>query len=283
MTVSSGETPGVFDRYRADGYTLFDVEQFAGAGAARTNPGVTALNPGGHYDEMLDAHGSVRPAWEELAAGYRLRGDARLRVAADRLATAVSDDGVIYNHFDGTRTVARDWQIDAVPLIVDGVQWAALEKALAQRSMLLDLLLRDLYRDQRTISAGLIAPEMVFGHPGYIRKAARLEVSGPHALFLHAADIARTPDGRFVVYADRTQAPSGIGFAIADRRLLSRTYPQLLRSCAPRPMATFAQTLRLALFDYAPAGVDDPTVAVLSPGSMSETCLLYTSPSPRDS
>lgn len=271
MTVSSGETPGVFDRYRADGYTLFDVEQFAGGGAARTNPGVTALNPGGHYDEMLDAHGSVRPAWEELAAGYRLRGDARLRVAADRLATAVSDDGVIYNHFDGTRTVARDWQIDAVPLIVDGVQWAALEKALAQRSMLLDLLLRDLYRDQRTISAGLIAPEMVFGHPGYIRKAARLEVSGPHALFLHAADIARTPDGRFVVYADRTQAPSGIGFAIADRRLLSRTYPQLLRSCAPRPMATFAQTLRLALFDYAPAGVDDPTVAVLSPGSMSET------------
>ena len=74
---------------------------------------------------------------------------------------------------------------------------------------------------------------------------------------MHAADIARTPDGRFVVYADRTQAPSGIGFAIADRRLLSRTYPQLLRSCAPRPMATFAQTLRLALFDYAPPGVDD--------------------------
>ena len=36
-------------------------------------------------------------------------------------------------------------------------------------------------------------------------------------------------------------------------------------------MATFAGTLRLALTDYAPPGVDDPTVAVFSPGSMSET------------
>lgn len=262
MTVSSGETPGVFDRYRTDGGTLFDVEQF-GAPASGTS--------GRHYDEMLDPTGGVRPAWEELASGYRLRGDSRLQVAAARLATAVSDDGVVYNDFDGRQTVTRDWQVDAVPLIIDGVEWAELEKALTQRSMLLDLLLRDLYRDQRTISTGLIPPEIVFGHPGYIRKAARLEVSGPHALFMHAADIARTSDGRFVVYGDRTQAPSGIGFAIVDRRLVSRTYPQLFQSCAPRPMTTFAGTLRLALFDYAPPGVDDPTVAVLSPGSMSET------------
>ncbi|NED65001.1 circularly permuted type 2 ATP-grasp protein, partial [Streptomyces sp. SID10244] len=126
-------------------------------------------------------------------------------------------------------------------------------------------------RDQKTIRRGLLPPEMVFGHPGYIRKAARLEVAGPHALFLHALDLGRTSDGRFEVYADRTQAPSGIGFAMVDRRLLSRTFPQLFQTVAPRPIATFAGTVRLALFDYAPPGVDDPTVAVLSPGSMSET------------
>ncbi|MGW0035667.1 circularly permuted type 2 ATP-grasp protein [Gordonia sp. NPDC003376] len=265
MTVSAGgRLPAVFDRYRSDGYALFDLEQLDGA----------ALSPaagGSHYDEMLDASGAIRPAWDELVAGYGLRGDARLRAAAAQLSTAASDEGVVYNAVVDKQTVPRSWQIDAVPLIIDGVEWAGLEKAVIQRSMLLDRILRDIYGDQRLISTGLIPPEMVFAHPGYLRKAARLEVAGPHALFQHAVDVGRLPDGGFVAYADRAQAPSGMGFAIIDRRLVSRTFPQLFQACAPRPMATFAGTLRLALFDYAPPGVDDPTVAVLSPGSMSET------------
>ena len=265
MTVSAGGgLPAVFDRYRSDGYALFDLEQGQGGRLA------AAAHPI-HHDEMLDSTGSVRPAWDELVSGYGRRDDARLQLAAARLAASTSDDGVVYNDFDGTDTVARPWQVDAVPLILDGVEWAGLEKAITQRSMLLDLILRDLYRDQKLITSGLVPPEMVYSHPGYIRKAARPDVPGPHALFLHAIDLARGSDGRFVAYADRTQAPSGIGFAIVDRRLVSRTFPQLFQSCAPRPMTTFAGTLRLALFDYAPPGVDDPTVAVLSPGSMSET------------
>ncbi|MFT4126605.1 MAG: circularly permuted type 2 ATP-grasp protein [Gordonia sp. (in: high G+C Gram-positive bacteria)] len=264
MNVSAGGAPpAVFDRYRSDGYTLFDLEQFNGAGLRIPAPA--------HYDEMLDAAGAVRPAWDELATIYGMHGDSRLQALASRLSSAVVDDGVVYNAVDREQTIARPWQIDPVPLIVDGVEWAGLEKAIRQRSMLLDLVLADLYHDQTLIASGLIPPEMVFGHPGYLRKAARLDVAGPHALFLHAVDIARTADGRHVAYADRTQAPSGIGYAIVGRRLLSRAFPQVFQASAPRPMATFAGTLRLALSDYAPPGVDDPTVAVFSPGSMSET------------
>lgn len=261
MTSSPGNASAVFDRYRAEGHTLFDPARLA----------ASADRPANSYDELLEADGAIRPAWADLARIYQLRGPDRLRDSAARLAAAVSDDGVVYNEFDGQHTVTRDWDVDAVPLVIDGVEWAELEKAITQRSMLLDLLLRDLYRDQKTIAAGLVAPEMVFGHPGYIRKAARLEVAGPHALFLHAVDISRTADGRFVAYRDRTQAPSGIGYAIVGRRLMSKTFPQLFQACAPRPMTTFAGTMRLALTEYAPPGVDDPTVAVLSPGSMSET------------
>ena len=264
MTSSPGNASAVFDRYRAEGHTLFDPDRL-------TRLAASADRPADSYDELLEADGAIRPAWADLARIYQLRGPDRLRESAARLAAAVSDDGVVYNEFDGQHTVTRDWDVDAVPLVIDGVEWAELEKAITQRSMLLDLLLRDLYRDQKTIAAGLVAPEMVFGHPGYIRKAARLEVAGPHALFLHAVDISRTADGRFVAYRDRTQAPSGIGYAIVGRRLMSKTFPQLFQACAPRPMTTFAGTMRLALTEYAPPGVDDPTVAVLSPGSMSET------------
>ncbi|WP_168701554.1 circularly permuted type 2 ATP-grasp protein [Gordonia paraffinivorans] len=272
MTSSPGnasavfEASAVFDRYRDEGYALFDLAAFDGADLTGTD-----LAGGSHFDELLDPSGKVRPAWEELVRSYEQRGETRLREVADRLAAAVRDDGVVYNEFDGQNTRTRDWAVDAVPLIVDGVEWAELEKAITQRSMLLDLLLRDLYRDQKTIASGLVPPEMVFGHPGYIRKAARLEVAGPHALFLHAVDVSRTSDGSFVVFRDRTQAPSGIGYSIVGRRLMSKTFPQLFQACAPRPMTGFAGTMRLALAEYAPPGVDDPTVAVYSPGSISET------------
>nr|WP_244427204.1 circularly permuted type 2 ATP-grasp protein [Gordonia amarae] len=238
--------PAVFDRYRAD----------AGSGS---------------YDEMLDGAGEARAGWSELVAGYGIRGPRRLGEAAHRLAGAVRDEGIVYNEYDGDATITRDWVVDAAPLMVDGTEWASLEKAIAQRSTLLDLLLRDIYHDQKLISAGIVPPEMIYGHPGYLRKAAHLDVAAPHALFLHAVDLGRRADGTHVVYADRTQAPSGIGYALADRRILSRTFAQLFQDCAPRPISTFVQTLRLALLDYAPPGVEDPTVAVLSPGSMSET------------
>lgn len=222
-------------------------------------------------DEMLDPDGVVRPAWDDLVTGLEVGGPTRLRVGAGRLATAVADDGIVYNVTDGEHSVARDWLVDAVPLIVDGVEWARMERALAQRSTLLDLVLQDLYGDQELVSSGLIEPEMVYGHPGYLRKAMHLRTPGPHALFLHAVDLARRPDGQFVAYADHTGAPSGIGFALADRRLLSRAFGHVFHACAPRPTTGFVGALRLALTEYAPPGADDPTVVVLSPGSLSET------------
>ena len=111
MTVSAGGgVPAVFDRYRSDGYTLFDLGQLNSGGAAPA----AARN---HYDEVLDSAGAVRPAWDELVAGYALRGDDRLQASAARLASAVSDEGVVYNQVDGTTTIPRPWLLDAVPLL----------------------------------------------------------------------------------------------------------------------------------------------------------------------
>ncbi|MGU3294479.1 circularly permuted type 2 ATP-grasp protein [Williamsia sp. M5A3_1d] len=239
--------------------------------------GVDASIP---YDELIDAAGAVRPQWEGLVAGVTRTGEAGLTRTATRLRTMVADEGITYTP-TGDRVAspsasappqpAQLWELDSVPLVIDGDEWAGLESAVAQRALLLDRLLVDIYGDRRTLTSGLVPPEMVFGHPGYIRKAAGLGNPGPHALFLHATDIGRAADGSPVVWADHTQAPSGIGYAIVDRRLTSRALSGAFGRVGPRAMTTFAGTLRLALFDHAPPGVDDPTVVVFSPGSLSET------------
>ncbi len=117
----------------------------------------------------------------------------------------------------------------------------------------------------------MLPPELLFAHPGYVRAANGIEVPGHHQLFLHACDVSRLSDGTFRVNADWAQAPSGAGYALADRRVVAHSVPDLYERIAPRPTTPFAQALRLALIDAAPDDAQDPVVVVLSPGIFSET------------
>ena len=112
---------------------------------------------------------------------------------------------------------------------------------------------------------------MLFAHPGYIRAARGIEVPGRHQLFMHGCDISRVRDGSFQVNADWTQAPSGAGYALADRRVVAHAIPDLYERIGPRPASPWAQALRLALIDAAPESAEEPVVVVLSPGIHSET------------
>src|SRR6185369_1262545 len=145
------------------------------------------------------------------------------------------------------------------------------EAGLVQRSRLLDAVLTDLYGPRHAITSGVLPPQLLFAHPGYVRAARGIEVPGRHQLFLHGCDISRAADGAFRVNADWTQAPSGAGYALADRRVLAHAVPDLYERIGPRPTTPFAQALRLALIDAAPDDAQDPVVVVLSPGIYSET------------
>ena len=94
---------------------------------------------------------------------------------------------------------------------------------------------------------------------------------GRHQLFMHGCDISRAADGAFRVNADWTQAPSGAGYALADRRVVAHAIPDLYERIGPRPASPWAQALRLALIDAAPESAEEPVVVVLSPGIHSET------------
>lgn len=224
------------------------------------------------YDEFVDAAGDVRPAWRELADCVRDRG----RGGLDRLRAVVRDlvdnDGITYVQTDREgEPVAGPWRLDALPLVISASDWDHLEAGLVQRSRLLDAVLTDVYGERRVVTGGVLPPELLFSHPGYLRAANGIEIPGRHQLFLHGCDISRNGTGDFVVNADYTQAPSGAGYALADRRVVAHAIPDLYEQIGPRQSSPWAQALRLALVDAAPDAVDEPMVVVLSPGIHSET------------
>jgi uncharacterized circularly permuted ATP-grasp superfamily protein/uncharacterized alpha-E superfamily protein len=238
------------------------------------------------YDEFVDAAGNVRPGWQELAEIIGERGRAGLDRLRATVSALVDKDGITYIPVDysdpKTNRKGRagrnghpaggptPWHLDALPLLVTPEDWATLESGLVQRSRLLDAVLADLYGPRRCVTSGVLPPQLLFAHPGYVRAANAIEIPG-RQLFMHGCDISRNRTGSFLVNADWTQAPSGAGYALADRRVVAHAAPDLYERVGPRPVSPFAQTLRLALIDAAPEAAEDPVVVVHTPGIHSET------------
>ena len=238
---------------------LFDVRDTAGTG----------------YDEFIDVAGDIRSGWQELAECIAERGRGGLDRLRSTVRNLVDDDGITYLRVDQDAptedAVAEPWRLDALPLLISTADWDTLEAGLVQRSRLLDAVLTDLYGARRSLTSGVLPPQLLFAHPAYVRAAHGIQVPGRHQLFMHGCDVSRNAAGSFVVNADWTQAPSGAGYALAGRRVIAHAASDMYERITPRPASPWAQALRLALIDAAPESADEPMVVVLSPGTQSET------------
>ncbi|WP_327143217.1 circularly permuted type 2 ATP-grasp protein [Nocardia sp. NBC_01327] len=229
----------------------------------------------GYYDELVNGGGRLRPIWSELSTDFLEQGRDGLHALDSRVRRLIEDDGITYTELGATANepaAPRVWRLDPIPLLLSAEDWTTLEAGVAQRSRLLDAVLTDVYGPRRTLTAGLLPPQVVFGCGGYMRAAHGISLPGRHQLFLHACDISRWGDGRFRVLSDWAQAPSGAGYAIADRRVVASAIPEAFELASPLPITPFVRAMRLMLVEAAPHAADEePVVVVLSPGPQSET------------
>lgn len=220
----------------------------------------------GRYDELADEHGHVREDWEGLVRVFDRLGPSELderRRMADRLLVG---EGAGYVVQDDDQDPSLPVQIDPVPLLWRPADWAVLEAGLAQRAHLLDAVLADLYGEQRLLRTGVVPAELVLASPAFRWPAVGVvPVAGPR-LTVYAADIVREVSGRLVVLRDHTDAPSGAGYALVNRRVLSRLFPDMYRDLRVERHAAFFTELRAALAALAPPDRISPRSVVLTPG-----------------
>ncbi len=227
--------------------------------------------PPGAFDEMVDGAGRVREHWGPVGQVLDGLGMAELQRRRLEAARLLDDDGVTYNVYGKDRDVAPRWAFDPVPVLVTSEEWARVESAVIQRAELLNWVLADLYGPREVLRRGWLPPELVFDHPGFLRSCDGIALPGAHQLFTAAVDLARDAEGRSWVLADRAQAPSGAGYAIENRVVMSRVFPSLYRDAQVHRLAPFVRALRGGLQAVAPPGVPDPRIVVLTPGAQSET------------
>ena len=225
------------------------------------------------YDEMLLSDGQIRAPWQPLMDSITAMGSEGLASRWQEGRRLLHDNGVTFNvYVDGDpRTTDRPWPLDPLPLIIEEQEWATIEAAVRQRAMLLNALLADFYGAQRLLRANLFPPELIFRHPGFLRPCCNLPVARDIYLHNYAADLARSPDGQWWVIADRTQTPSGAGYALENRLVSQRVLPDVFRAAHVRRLADFFQSYRELLHSLVPHHHDSPRIVLLTPGPYNET------------
>jgi uncharacterized circularly permuted ATP-grasp superfamily protein/uncharacterized alpha-E superfamily protein len=223
------------------------------------------------YDEMVSAPGRFRPHWSKFIASLEKQGRDELGMRWENARRIIREHGVTYNVYGDPQGMDRPWELDMVPLLLLQEEWKRLESGLAQRTRLLNLIIEDLYGEQKLLRNDLLAPEIVHANPNFLRPCHGIAVPGKVHLHLHGVDMARSPNGDWWALADRTQAPSGTGYTLENRIVISRILPDEYRDCQVRRLASFFQIERDTLRQLAPLNRDNPSVVLLTPGPYNET------------
>lgn len=221
------------------------------------------------FNEAYAAQDQVRPHWKTVVESMRSMGDAELANRQQKVQRILRDDGATYHVYDKPISM-RTWALDPIPFLLDSAEWREIENGLIERAELFNLILKDIYGPQELIKHKLIPAELLYTHPGFLRPCHGIDLPGEHHLIVHSVDMVRDEQGEMVVLGDRTQAPSGAGYALENRVVMGRVFPSLFRESHVHRLSNFFNTLRQTLNGLSRSNMP-PQVVVLTPGAYNET------------
>ncbi len=222
-------------------------------------------------DECFQYNEGARESWKHLLTNIESLGIDELRVRQQELLKLLQENGVTYNVYGDSNGLNRPWLLDAVPLVISAVDWRGIERGMKQRAFVLNKILDDMYGERTLLKNGIIPPELIYSHPGFLRPCDKIKLAGENQLTLYSADLSRGPDGKVWVVKDRAQAPSGMGYALENRSALSRIVPELFQNYQVAKLGGFFNSVMQALIQIAPQGKENPRIVLLTPGPRNET------------
>jgi len=225
----------------------------------------------GVYDEMLAKEHKVLPYWERFMDAIATLGSEQLELRRREAQRLLRENGVTYNVYGDTQKLTRPWRLDPVPLLISSEDWSLIEAGLKQRAELLNLILKDIYGKQLLLKKGLLPSELVLAHDGFLHPCVGALPHLQRQLIVYSANLARGQNGRMLVLDDRSQAPSGAGYALENRTVMTRVLPDIFRETQVHRLSGFFKALRKGLADIAPHNKEDPRIVILTPGSLNET------------
>lgn len=239
------------------------------SGVARTSLLAGYAPIPGTPDEMVDAAGAVRPVWHRLIDYLDGLTPAETNLRFTRGDQYLRDAGVYYRHYGKGEVAIRDWPLSHIPVLITEREWQSLAAGLIQRAELLETIAADIYGENHLVAGGDLPAKLVAGNPHWLLPLVGVKPASGHFLHFVAMDLGRGPDGRWWVLGDRTDAPSGAGFALESRVATARVFADFYRRANVHRLAGFFGALKGAFEGLQQPGSN--RVGILTPGSFNDT------------
>jgi uncharacterized circularly permuted ATP-grasp superfamily protein len=219
-------------------------------------------DPQGFYCEMLRCPASA-PIRQRLAA-------LSIEVLKERSAAANAELynlGITFTIYSEARTIDRILPFDVLPRVLSAGEWRHVESGIRQRIAAMNLLLDDIYHDQHLFRDRIVPEGLILGNRNYRPLMRGVDVPYKAYANICGTDIVRDETGRFLVLEDNARTPSGVSYVVENRHMMLRAFPDLLDEIGLRGIENYSTRLIAALQEMAPAGITDPRVVLLSPGT----------------
>ena len=221
---------------------------------------------GGFFDEMFGEDGAPRPAARLLFQRIASLGDGELRRYQQAAEQALFRMGITFNVYGDEAGTERIFPFDIVPRIIAAEEWDHIERGLRQRVHALNIFIDDIYHDQKILKDRVVPSELILSAKSFRKPCIGL--NPPKGIWCHitGTDLVRDRDGQYYVLEDNLRTPSGVSYVLQNREIMKRTFPQVFDQNKVRPVSDYPSHLYRMLQNVAPAGVENPCVAVLTPG-----------------
>ncbi|WP_025762854.1 circularly permuted type 2 ATP-grasp protein [Dyadobacter tibetensis] len=223
------------------------------------------------YDEVLDSKGVIKPHWMALFANLQRLGMDDLVQRNQEVIAKLKENGVTYHVYESAEGPARPWRLDPIPFLIEQKEWREITLGLEQRAVLMELILKDLYGPQNLVKDAVIPAELLYANTGFFRPCTDLYQGKGPVLSLFAADMSRGPDGRMWIVDNRTQAPSGSGYALENRLVTSKLLPELAEGMHIQKLSPYFGGVQERVLSLSERGEDSSNVVYLTPGPRNES------------
>lgn len=219
------------------------------------------------YDEMFEKDGTIKEPWRDIWANLEKLDAAKLQEFQSQLDWIMEDNGVTFNIYsDATSASSHIWRLDPIPFVISHSEWSRIKDGIRQRAKLLNLLLKDIYSTRSIIKEEIIPAELLFSQDAFLKEVHNFGFNEDFTLHFYALDLARGPDGKMWVIGDRTESPSGLGYAIENRLAMNSVTKDLSHDVETKKLFYFLDKLKELVTPQ-----DGTISALMTPGPYNET------------
>ena len=219
------------------------------------------------FDEMLGEHNQkARKPYEQLVSWLKEQDHKKLlkkSVTAEQLFRRI---GITFNVYGDKEAEERLIPFDLIPRILAADEWRTLERGIIQRVAAINAFLHDIYNGQQIIKAGVIPADLIYKNKAFLPQMCGFTPAGGVYTHVVGVDIVRTGPNDFFVLEDNARVPSGVSYMLENRSTMQHMFPELFTAHKIKPISHYPKELYNSLSKCAKNTIDNPNVAVLTPG-----------------